>query len=227
MNRHYRPWRRIQIPRDRSFPIPTRVVHSPPMPPPAISSAGPPRLPLWFFRRDAVTVARELIGCTLVRRFRAAIYQARIVETEAYVGPHDLACHASKGKTARTRIMFRPGGRAYVYFIYGMYDMLNVVTGHADDPQAVLIRAAEPLSGWPAPSPRLLSGPGKLTRALHITRAQNGRPLTQDAMHFLPVPPGAPPITLRITPRIGVDYAKHWKDAPLRFLDAASPAVSR
>jgi len=185
------------------------------------------RLGLVFFQRDAVTVARGLIGTVLVRKFRGNTFRARIVETEAYVGPHDLACHASKGKTGRTQVMFLPGGHAYVYFIYGMYDMLNVVTGLTDDPQAVLIRAAEPVSGWIAPAARLLSGPGKLCRAMHITRAQNGLALTDDALHFMPAPANAPPVTIRVSPRIGVDYAKEWKDAPLRFLDAASNAVSR
>jgi len=184
-------------------------------------ASAPPRLGLAFFRQDAITVARGLIGSTLVRRYRGRLRRARIVETEAYVGPHDLACHAAKGRTARTSTMYLPGGHAYVYFIYGMYDMLNVVTGPADDPQAVLLRAAEPLDAWPAD----LSGPGKLTRALHITRAQDALDLTGPALHFLPCPSPAPEIA--ITPRIGVDYAQHWKDAPLRFLDAASAAVSR
>ena len=162
------------------------------------SGINPRRIEMAFYQRDAVTVARELIGTILVRRYRGKIYRARIVETEAYVGPHDLACHASKGKTGRTQVMFLPGGHAYVYFIYGMYDMLNVVTGLADDPQAVLIRAAEPVSGWIAPSPRLLSGPGKLCREMHITRAQNGMALTDDAIHFLPAPPAAAPLTIRV-----------------------------
>jgi len=117
--------------------------------------------------------------------------------------------------------MYLPGGHAYVYFIYGMYEMLNVVTGSAEDPQAVLIRAAEPLDGWEAD----LSGPGKLTRALHITRAQNGVDLTGAALHFLPRAPGDKP-TIAVSPRIGVDYARQWKDADLRFFDVKSEAVS-
>jgi DNA-3-methyladenine glycosylase len=182
---------------------------------------APIPLPHAFYRQDAETVARALIGATLVRRFRRRSYRARIVETEAYVGPHDLACHAAKGRTRRTQTMYLPGGHAYVYFIYGMYDMLNVVTGLVDDPQAVLIRAAEPLDGWDAD----LSGPGKLTRALHITRAQDAVDLTGPALHFLArAPDDTPAIT--ITPRIGVDYAGQWKDAPLRFFDARSCAVS-
>src|SRR5438477_4414403 len=119
------------------------------------------KLPHSFFSRPAVDVARDLIGKILVRRIDTKEFRARIVETEAYVGEHDLACHAAKGRTARTEIMFGRAGHAYVYFIYGMYDMLNIVTGAAGVAQAVLIRAAEPLDDWDAD----LSGPGKLTRA--------------------------------------------------------------
>jgi DNA-3-methyladenine glycosylase len=182
----------------------------------------PECLPLAFFQQDAATVARALVGTVLVRRSRAKVWRARIVETEAYVGAHDLACHASRGRTRRTATMYLPGGHAYVYFIYGMYDMLNIVTGALDDPQAVLIRAAEPLDGWAAD----LSGPGKLTRALHITRAQDGAALDTPALHLLPRHEADRP-TVGISPRIGVDYAKHWRDKPLRFFDALSDAVSR
>lgn len=181
----------------------------------------PTLLPHSFYRQDAVTVARGLIGAILVRRFRGRTLRARIVETEAYVGPHDLACHAAKGRTRRTETMYLPGGHAYVYFIYGMYEMLNVVTGSGEDPQAVLIRAAEPLDGWDAD----LSGPGKLTRALHITRAQNALDLTRPALHVLSRAPDDNP-AIAASPRIGVDYARHWKDAELRFFDVRSKAVS-
>jgi len=183
------------------------------------------RLGREFFERDAVTVARALIGTTLVRQFRGTEYRARIVETEAYVGAHDLACHAAKGRTARTETLYLSGGHAYVYFIYGMYSMLNVVTGVAEDPQAVLIRAAEPVAGWNGGPPPDLSGPGKLCRALHITRAQNGIDLTDDALHFLPAT--GPPPRIIATPRIGVDYAKEWKHELLRFLELGSSAVSK
>ncbi len=164
---------------------------------------------------------RELIGKVLVRRVGQTEMRVRIVETEAYVGEHDLACHASKGRTARTEIMFGPAGFAYVYLIYGMHDMFNIVSGSVDDAQAVLIRAAEPLDGLCLD----LSGPGKLTRALAITRADNGLDLTGDRL-FLIDDKGSHPRILR-TPRIGVDYAAEWKDEPLRFLDADSRAVSK
>lgn len=174
-----------------------------------------------FYRRDAGTLARDLIGRILVHRVRGKEYRARIVETEAYVGPHDLACHASKGRTKRTEVMFGPGGHAYVYFIYGMYDMLNIVSGQAGEAQAVLIRAAEPLDGWDAD----LSGPGKLTRAMKITLADNGRDLTGDKLFLLKGNNERPRIT--VSKRIGVDYAKEWKDKPLRFFEADSRAVSK
>jgi DNA-3-methyladenine glycosylase len=170
-------------------------------------------------------LARDLIGKILVHRVRGKTLRARIVETEAYIGEHDLACHASKGRTARTEVMFGRGGHAYVYFIYGMHDMFNIVAAGVGDAQAVLVRAAEPLDGWRAN----LTGPGRLTRALHITRrADNGLDLTGDKLFLLEPNPGttsAPRIA--ITKRVGVDYAGDWMHAMLRFLDADSPAVSR
>jgi DNA-3-methyladenine glycosylase len=182
------------------------------------------RLTLEFFQRDAETVARDLIGTILVRQYRGKKYQSRVVETEAYVGPHDLACHAAKGRTGRTDVMFKAGGHAYVYFIYGMYDMLNVVTGGKDDPQAVLIRAAEPVSGW---SEKVdLSGPGKLCRGMKITRALNGVERTGDALHFLPRAGGAGAPAIAVSARIGVDYAKEWRDKPLRFYEEGNALVS-
>jgi DNA-3-methyladenine glycosylase len=174
-----------------------------------------------FYQRPALKLARDLVGTVLVRRIDSNEYRARIVETEAYVGAHDLACHASKGRTRRTEVMFGPGGHAYVYFIYGMYDMFNIVASVTGDAQAVLIRAAEPLDGWEID----LSGPGKLARGLHITRAQNGLDLTGDELFVLADSSYRPRIVR--TKRVGVDYAKEWKDAPLRFLDARSQAVSK
>ena len=172
-----------------------------------------------FYARPAEELAEELIGKILVRRVagddgNVIERRARIIETEAYVGEHDLACHAAKGRTKRTEIMFGPAGFAYVYFIYGMYDMLNIVSGGVGKAEAVLIRGAIPIDG----STLDLSGPGKLTRAMHITRRDNGADLTGDSL-FLVDDGAARPKIVR-TPRIGVDYARHWKDAPLRFIDA-------
>jgi DNA-3-methyladenine glycosylase len=146
--------------------------------------------------------------------------RCRIVETEAYLGPHDLASHASKGPTRRNAVMFGPHGHAYVYFIYGMYTMLNIVCGRKGEAQAILIRAAEPLDGWDAD----LSGPGKLARALQITMADNGLPMTGDRLYLEDAPP---PAQIARTTRVGVDYSGDWARELLRFYDPASPAVSR
>jgi DNA-3-methyladenine glycosylase len=183
-----------------------------------------PRLSRSFYARPAIDVARDLIGCILVRTIDGKRYRARIVETEAYVGSHDLASHASRGRTPRNDVMFGPPGHAYVYFIYGMHDMLNVVTSQEGDPQAVLIRAAEPMDGWQAD----LSGPGRLARALNITRqALNGIDLTRGGeLYFLSRRPAVQP-RLIAGKRIGIDYAQQWKDELLRFMDADSQAVSK
>ncbi len=177
------------------------------------------KLPRSFFRQSAVELAPALIGKILVRRIHGNTFQARIVETEAYLGPDDLASHASKGRTPRTEVLFGPAGRAYVYLIYGLYEMLNVVASEPGDAQAVLIRAARPLDGWKAdrclPD---LSGPGRLTRALKITRAENGLDLTGGQLYFLDDP--AYHARVVSTKRIGINYAGEWKDAPLRFLEA-------
>jgi DNA-3-methyladenine glycosylase len=173
-----------------------------------------------FYRRPAIELAPHLVGKILVHRVGRREYRARIVETEAYVGEHDLACHASKGRTARTEVMFGRAGHAYVYFIYGMYDMLNVVASDVDDAQAVLIRAAEPLDGWKAD----LSGPGKLARAMKITGADNGVDLTGRKLFF--IDDGAPRPKISRSKRVGVDYAGRWTHALLRFFDVESRAVS-
>jgi DNA-3-methyladenine glycosylase len=179
-----------------------------------------------FYARGAEVVARELIGKILVRRIGGVggkELRARVVETEAYVGPHDLACHAAKGRTKRTEVMFGEAGHAYVYLIYGMYDMLNVVTGTVGDAQAVLIRAAEALGGWEAGGADL-SGPGKLARRMKIMRDLNGCDLLGQELFF----ERGEERTVRVveSARIGVDYAKEWKEAMLRFYDAGSGAVS-
>jgi DNA-3-methyladenine glycosylase len=180
----------------------------------------PEKLARGFFQQPAIKLAPALIGKILVRRVADHELRARITETEAYIGEHDLACHASKGRTARTEVMFGPAGHAYVYFIYGMYDMLNIVASHVDDAQAVLIRAAEPLNFQAD-----LRGPGKLAREMRITRRDNGLDLTGDEIFLLDDPHYTPRIVR--SKRIGVDYAKHWKDRLLRFHDAKSSAVSR
>jgi DNA-3-methyladenine glycosylase len=176
---------------------------------PAEGTLGP-ALPVSFYARDARTVARDLLGKLLVRHGPEPRV-GRIVETEAYLGEHDLASHARFGRTGRTEVMYGPPGRSYVYLIYGIYDMLNVVCGEEGDPQAVLVRALEPVSGIEA----RVKGPGRLTRALAIDRTFNGLPLTGAP---LSIHPGDPCPDVVITPRVGVDYAGVWRDAPLRFL---------
>ena len=179
------------------------------------------RLSRGSYRRDAETLARDLIGAVLVHRRRGRTFRARIVETEAYVGPHDLASHSSKGRTKRTEVMFGPAGHTYVYLIYGMHEMFNIVAGKRGSGQAVLVRAAEPLDGWQAD----LSGPGKLTRGLGITRSHHCMDLTGDRLFVLRRAGAMPHI--KKTRRIGVDYAGVWKNRLLRFYDADSPAVTR
>jgi DNA-3-methyladenine glycosylase len=176
------------------------------------------RLTQSFFERPAEDVARALIGKILVRRVPGKLLRARLIETEAYLGPDDLASHASKGRTGRTEVLFGPPGRAYVYLIYGLHEMLNVVAGAPGQGQGVLIRAADPLDDWKAD----LSGPGRLTRALQITRLQNGLDVTGAELHFLDNPDDRPAV--QSTKRIGIDYALHWKDAPLRFVEAGRRA---
>ena len=185
-------------------------------------SAKSKTLPRAFYAREAETLAHDLIGTILVHRIGGKERRSRIVETEAYVGCHDLACHAAKGRTARTEIMFGEAGHAYVYLIYGIHDMLNIVSGAPGVAQAVLVRAAEPLDGWEAN----LSGPGNLAKGFGITRRHNGVDMTSDQLFIVASRDAKPPRIVR-TRRIGVDYAKEWKDAPLRFIDADSRAVSR
>jgi len=172
-----------------------------------------------LFAGKAVRAARRLIGMELVHRGQ----RVRIVETEAYVGPHDLACHASKGRTARTEVLWRGPGLAYVYLIYGMYNCLNVVTGPEGFASAVLIRAAEPLS----PGLGDLSGPGKLCRALGIDRSFNGIDLCDPgaALHLELGPRRR--VRIASGPRINVDYARHWAHKDYRFMEAGSPFGSR
>ena len=173
-----------------------------------------------FYARDAESVARDLLGCHLLVASEDRVTRSRIVETEAYLGETDLGCHASKGRTGRTEVMFGAPGVAYVYLIYGMYDMFNIVTDEVDSAHAVLVRAVEPLSEGITNT----DGPGKLTRALGITRAHNKVPLFGPELWL---EAGTSPANITVTPRIGIDYAKEWKDAPLRFFDADSKHVSK
>lgn len=185
-----------------------------------------------FYARDTELVARELLGCILECHSDDGVASGRIVETEAYLGEHDLACHAAAGRTRRTEPLYGPPGSAYVYFIYGVHWCFNAVTREEGLPSAVLVRAVEPLEGidlmWrrrPAArrDPDLTNGPGKLCAALGIDVRHNARPLA------------GPPIVIRkgarvsdvrvaITPRIGISESADW---PLRWLITDSAYVSR
>jgi DNA-3-methyladenine glycosylase len=163
-----------------------------------------------FFDRPADIVARELIGKMLVRRFKGTRTALAISETEAYLGPHDLASHAARGRTLRTEVMHGPPGTLYIYLVYGLHWMLNIVTGPVGHPAAVLIRGAGDIIG-----------PAKLTRALAIDGVLNGR--RADRRSGLWVEEGDSLGKVLATPRIGVDYAgPHWSARKLRFVLARS-----
>ena len=168
-------------------------------------------LPQSYFNRSTLVVARSLVGKYLVRKNGKGTMAAKIIEVEAYVGPHDRACHASKGRTPRTDVLFGRPGISYVYLIYGMYHCLNVVTEQAEFPAAVLIRAVE-IEG------ELIDGPGRLCRVLDIDRSLNRIDMTTgEHLWFenrgVKIPRGK----VGTFPRIGVDYAGEWAKKLWRF----------
>ena len=178
-------------------------------------------LPQAFYVRDGVTVARDLLGRVLCRRVSdRTVLRAPIVEVEAYDGPRDRASHAWPGRTPRNTPMFEAGGIAYVYLIYGMHHCLNLVTGEAGHPSAVLVRAA----AWPD-DPRAASGPGKLARHFGIDRALDGASLLGP---HLWLEEGTPVHDRAVgrSRRIGVDYAGAWAARRLRFYLRKHPSVS-
>lgn len=186
-------------------------------------------LPRTFFERDALILARALVGTRLVVLPRAATDAlsgprvARIVETEAYRGPKDLACHARVGITKRTRTLYGPPGHAYVFLIYGMYDCFNVVSFAEGSGHAVLVRAVEPICGISEATST--AGPGRLTRALAITRDDDAVDLVAGQRIFVAERARRPRIG--VTARVGVAYAGEWADRPWRFFDKDSAHVSR
>ncbi len=176
-------------------------------------------LPRSFYERETSLVARALLGTFVARTLGDREVLARIVETEAYLGPHDLASHSSKGRTPRTEVMFGPAGVAYVYLVYGMHHLLNVVTGQG---AAVLLRAVE------LPGQTGRSGPGRLTQALDISLAHNRLPLDAPPLRLLEDTEAPAVGRIALGPRIGVDYAgPRWSRRKLRFWLPRSPAVSR
>ncbi len=166
-----------------------------------------------FFNRNTVVVARELLGKYLVRKIGRKIIKAKITETEAYCGPTDLACHASKGLTPRTRVMFGLPGHAYVYLIYGMYHCLNIVTEKEGYPAAVLIRAAK----IPNSKIQMTNGPGKLCRELKIDKNLNSADICKSRELWIEDGEEVPKNKIRKSKRIGVEYAGKWKNKLWRF----------
>jgi DNA-3-methyladenine glycosylase len=185
-------------------------------------ATAPSKLPTDFYARSTLIVARQLIGMHLVHHAAGVRRAGRIVETEAYLGPKDLAAHSARGKTPRNAVMFGPPGHAYVYFIYGFWNCVNVVTREAGVPQAVLLRALEPVEGiddktW---------GPGLLCRAMHIDRTLNGADLQGPRLWIERPSEPRPRGRVRSATRIGVDYSGEWAQRLWRFFAADSLDVS-
>ena len=162
-----------------------------------------------WLQQDALAIAPEMLRMQLVRRFKdgkTATFD--ITEVEVYRGEDDLGCHASKGRTSRTEVMYLEGGRIYVYLIYGMYWLLNITTGPANHPQAILIRGT-----------RQVNGPGRVGRALQLDKSFYGEELCSSDRLWLQWHPNVSAPTYITLPRIGIDYAgAHWATIPWRFL---------
>jgi DNA-3-methyladenine glycosylase len=180
------------------------------------------KLPRDFYDRDTMQVAQDLLGKHLVHVVDGAERVGRIVETEAYLGPHDLAAHSAKGLTNRTRVMFGPPGHAYVYLIYGMHWCMNVVTEKEGHAAAVLLRAVEPVENVEGRT----QGPALLCKAMGVDRRLNGHDLSSDDF-YIAEPDEPTPIRIVKRPRIGVDYADHWARRLLRFYVRGSPFISK
>ncbi len=193
-----------------------------------------------FFKRDTVEVAKNLLGKKIIRNISGNFFCAKIVETEAYLGLEDRACHSYGGNiTKRNEILYKEAGTIYVYLIYGMYNLLNIVTKNENDPEAVLIRAVEPIENIDAMAvnrfgkiykdlssyqkKNLTNGPGKLTMAMGIDRDLNGKILSQD---YLYIEEGEDVRNIIETKRIGIDYAGEDANLPLRFYIKDNPYVS-
>ena len=190
-----------------------------------------------FYQRDTITVSKNLLGKILVHESSQGPTSGRIVETEAYRGPEDQAAHSSGGRrTVRNEVMFGQKGRAYVFFIYGLYYCFNVTAGDVlGKPEAVLIRALEPVTGQDIMAKRrkitkvkasnLTNGPSKLCMAMDISRPQNKTDLTSPPL-YIKNAPSIPIDQIVQTTRIGVDYAGKWKNNPWRFYIKENSYVS-
>jgi DNA-3-methyladenine glycosylase len=181
------------------------------------------KLPRRFYDRDTVQVAHDLLGQHLVHVVAGVERVGRIVEVEAYLGPHDLAAHSARGLTKRTRVMFGAPGHAYVYLIYGMHWCMNFVTQAEGHASAVLLRALEPVKNIEGKT----SGPGLLTRAMGIDGRYHGHDLLSDDLFVRRARAEGEAIRIARRPRIGVDYAGHWARRLLRFYEKGNPFVSR
>jgi DNA-3-methyladenine glycosylase len=173
----------------------------------SIYNSTMPRLTFDFYKQDAVTVAEKLLGKILVRTWEDGTTSHYVItETEAYLGEEDLACHASKGRTKRTDIMYANGGVVYVYLIYGMYWMLNIVTGTENHPEAVLIRGLDKITGS-----------GKVGRELKMDKSFYGENLSESNRIWINNAPDVPDFIT--APRVGIDYSSEkWKNKPWRFI---------
>jgi DNA-3-methyladenine glycosylase len=171
-------------------------------------------IPRKFYFRDTLTIAENLLGCFLVREYRGKIWRAMITETEAYVGEDDLACHAARGRTPRTDVMYGQPGNAYIYMIYGMYHCLNIVTEKKNFPAAVLIRAAR----IERIDYKKTNGPGKICKFLKIDRKLNRWDLTKGKQLWLESRDPKPRLPkVHKSRRVGIDYAKHCREYLWRF----------
>lgn len=205
-----------------------------------------------FFEKTALELAPALLGTVLVHESPEGVTAGRIVETEAYMGPDDKAAHSYGGRpTERTRVMYGPAGYAYVYLIYGMHWCLNAVASEIGTPQAVLIRALEPIDGiplmierrglssltsvqqnedgtWPTTKIKsLTNGPGKLAKAMSIDKRQYGWSLVDSPLRILQDSSDGIPLEITTGPRIGIDYAEEAKEYPWRFWIKGNPFVSK
>ena len=164
------------------------------------------KLPEQFFQRDVLQVAPDLLGKILVRRFEnGELHRYRITDVEAYRGEEDKACHASKGRTVRTELLYDEGGKIYVYLIYGIYWLLNIVTGDKDHPQGVMIRAVEGIYG-----------PGRVGRKLGLDKSFRGESIEKNDKLWIEDSDEKPEYIT--APRVGIDYAQEWKDIEWRFI---------
>jgi DNA-3-methyladenine glycosylase len=180
------------------------------------------KLPREFYDRDTIIVAEELLGKYLVHIIDGVKRIGKIVEVEAYLGPHDLAAHSSKGITNRTKVMFGPPGHAYVYLIYGMYHCMNVVTESEGHGSAVLLRALEPIQNVTQKT----QGPGLLCNAMEIDKRLHGHDLLSKNF-YIAAPCEQESFKMIKKSRIGVDYAKHWAGRLLRFYIKGNPFISK